>query len=386
MTALSEDTLRRDPTDRAGVRSLQLRASQTLYQGSLVAHRVGNSLVDVIDGASPRSDLIIVGVAVSGAASTASVDSNSGAIDANSDPINVNYQAGVRGEFDTGTGANEITANHVGMVAYAYNDNTLYLTSLNDSLSPAGIVHSVDNVSGLVTIRIPEESLIPYVFGMATTSTTLATTMGRVARGVVYNNQADLTAFTVASDDGVTYVEGDTLLLTGQTTTAQNGPYVVGAVATGAAPLSRPSWWQTGDSIQNGCVIEVSEGTWYAGSSWKAMCTGAKVVGTSTHDPLFYPRSFKGVFTLSSGTYTIGFGSTATPDEPLFLFSTTKSSIQITRDTHAGTIGTDGYEAPVATLVAGKHGTAVIVVNATNENGGTGSSDTSTIKVLVSNW
>ncbi|MFI0434026.1 MAG: hypothetical protein ACH36H_12910, partial [Candidatus Nanopelagicales bacterium] len=49
-------------------------------------------------------------------------------------------------------------------------------------------------------------------------------------RGVVYSNVASLAAFTVASNDGLTYTEGQRVLLANQTTAAQNGIYVVGAV------------------------------------------------------------------------------------------------------------------------------------------------------------
>jgi hypothetical protein len=207
----------------------------------------------------------------------------------------------------------------------------------------------------------------------------------RNVRGVVYSNVSDLTAFTVAATD-LTFVEGDRVLLAAQSTAAQCGIYVVGTVATGTAPLTRAADMPSGARLPNGIVVEVSEGTVYAGSSWKAMSTttGGFVVGTN--DPVFYPRVYKQTVTLASGTYTIGVGSTANPDEPLFLWSTTLSMVQMAHNTTGGTIGTAKYAAPVGSRVAGKAGTGVVVVNSLVDAGTVQGSDTSTVDVLITNW
>ena len=206
-------------------------------------------------------------------------------------------------------------------------------------------------------------------------------------RGVIPTNVANLAAFVIAGFEGLTYAAGERVLLAGQTTAAENGIYVVGTVA-GTAPLTRAADMPVGWAYINGMVVEVSEGTQYAGSSWKAMCTGAKVVGTD--DPLFYPRHYKQTVTLAAGTYKIGFGSTATPDEDLFLFSTTKSMVSISMNT-SGTAGgaptlTTEYGCPVATRVAGKSGTGVLVVNAQVAAGTLNNADTSTLDICVTNW
>jgi hypothetical protein len=209
----------------------------------------------------------------------------------------------------------------------------------------------------------------------------------RTVRGVVYSNVADLAVFTVASDDGITYVAGDRVLLTLQTTAAQNGVYVVGTVGGGTAPLTRATDMAAARVMPNGTVVEVSEGTHYAGSSWKAMSTQAGGWTVGTHNPIFYPRVFKQTVTLAAGTYKIGFGSTATPDEPLFLFSTTKSMVNITRDTVGGTLtGTVMYACPVTTRVAGLPGVANVVINSVIEAGTIQNQDTSTLSVLITNW
>jgi hypothetical protein len=209
----------------------------------------------------------------------------------------------------------------------------------------------------------------------------------RTARGVVYSNVADLAAFTVASDDGITYVAGNRVLLTMQTTTTQNGIYVVGTVGSGTAPLTRATDMPAAAVMPNGMVVEISEGTHYKGSSWKAMSTQAGGWTVGTHNPVFYPRIFKKTVTLAAGTYKIGFGSTATPDEPLFLLSTTDSMVNVTRDTAGGTLtGTVMYACPVTTRVAGLPGVANIVINSVIEAGTIQNQDTSTLSVLITNW
>lgn len=209
----------------------------------------------------------------------------------------------------------------------------------------------------------------------------------RRVRGVVYANVASLAAFTVA-DNGITYVEGDRVLLAAQSTGAQNGVYVVGAVATGTAPLTRATDMPAALVLPLGSIVETGpEGTYYANSSWKATATttGGAVIGTN--DPLFYPRVWRQTITLASGTYKIGFGSTATPDEPLYLKSTTTSMVNITRDTVGGTVtDTIMYACPVTTRVAGIPGTANIVINAVVAAGTIQNQDTSTLSVLVTNW
>jgi len=204
----------------------------------------------------------------------------------------------------------------------------------------------------------------------------------RVVRGVVTANIADLSAFTVAGNDGLTYAAGERVLLVGQTTAAQCGIYTVGTVGGGTAALTRSADMPAAMAIINGMTVEVSEGTIWRGSSWKAMCTGAKVVATD--DPLFYPRRWAKTVTLSSGTYLAGAGGGG---EPVFLFSTTTSSVNATRNTAGGTLtSTTHYFCPVASRVAGKAGTAAVSVTASVAAGTVNTADTSTVDLMVTNW
>ncbi len=198
------------------------------------------------------------------------------------------------------------------------------------------------------------------------------------ARGVCYSNQS-LTAFVVGATD-LTFVAGDIVLLAAQTTAADCGLYVVGTVAT-TAPLTRLATMPLGMVGQNGCIVEVSEGTIWKGSTWKAMATttGGFVVGTN--DPNFYPRVCKGTLTLSSGTYTLG------STEGLFLLSTTTSPVNLTLNTAGGTVtSTVGLRAAVTSRVAGKSGTGQVIALAIVAAGTINSADNSTVDWLATNW
>jgi len=207
----------------------------------------------------------------------------------------------------------------------------------------------------------------------------------RTVRGVVFSNVASLAAFTVtgnAYDDGLTYVAGDRVLLVNQSTPSQNGIYVVGTVVATAAPLTRAADMPAAAAYVPGSIVQVSEGTIYANSSWKVTATGSKVVGTD--DPAYYPSKYQATITLASGTYTIGAGGGS---EPLFLLSTTKSSVLATRNTAGGTITTTiMYVAPVASRIAGKGGTAAVEVRSAVAAGTILNTDNSTVDVLISNW
>lgn len=202
------------------------------------------------------------------------------------------------------------------------------------------------------------------------------------ARGACITNMS-LSAFVGVSggtaQDGVTYAAGERVLLAGQTTGADNGVYVVGAVAAGTAPLTRAADLPTAAAIANGMIVEVSEGTLQAGSTWKAMCAGACVIGTD--DPLFYPRTCRGILTLASGTKTLG------ATEGLYLFSTTRSVVKAGFNTAGGTVSsTVNWRCASAGRTAGKSGTAALTIIATIAAGTIDAANNSTMDWEVTNW
>lgn len=206
-------------------------------------------------------------------------------------------------------------------------------------------------------------------------------------RNVVFTNVADLSAYTVAADatvnDNVLNVENDVVALVNQTTAAQCGLYRVGTVASGAAPLTRISGMPTGAVMPRGVEFAVAEGDTYKKSKWFATSAQSGGWTVGTHDPTFYPETYKQTVTLASGTYTIGVGSTATPDEPLFLLS--GAVVEATLNTAGGTLSTNKLGAPSASRVTGKAGTAKVVINAYVDAGTVQSADTSTVDVLIRN-
>lgn len=204
----------------------------------------------------------------------------------------------------------------------------------------------------------------------------------RTARGVCSTNMSTSAFVGVdggTAQDGVTYVEGDIVLLAGQTTGHENGPWVVGVVAAGTAPLTRPVDWAATAAIPQGATYQIgAEGTLYGGTTWKAMATGTPVVGTD--DPLFYPKTLKATFQLASGTYTVG------DTEGLYLFSTTKSTVTPGRIVSSNTSLTVAYQALTTGRTAGKRATAAVTVEAAIAAGTINTADDSTLEVTVTNW
>jgi hypothetical protein len=230
-------------------------------------------------------------------------------------------------------------------------------------------------------LQLPDVLVRDYIANLATAGSEItALQAGSVyhqVRGAVLVNVANLAAFTVAQN-GVTFSAGDYVLLTKQTTAAQNGVYVVGTVS-GTAPLTRPAWWATGSTIVQGTEFVASgTQTLLPGVRWKCFAAKAAVVGTD--DPLLYPNVVKGCATLIAGTSTIGNSS------GLFLKSATDTPIQLTRNTSGTTTLTVQYQAPAATRVAGVTGTAEFVIIAAVAAGTINVADVSTVDWLVTNF
>ena len=104
------------------------------------------------------------------------------------------------------------------------------------------------------------------------------------------------------ANDGITsWVAGNRVLCALQTTTAQNGPYVISNVNANIAVLVRPPDWATGEVVPAGQVFECSEGTLYANTSWKVLQSGNVTVDT-TNVTTLYPRTLKGFVANANGS------------------------------------------------------------------------------------
>lgn len=200
------------------------------------------------------------------------------------------------------------------------------------------------------------------------------TAPSHLVRGVVTTNQTVSQFASVSGGsivDGVTYVQGDRVLLAGQTATSANGIYVVGAVAGGSAPLTRAPDMFTGDIIQGGQVVEVSEGTVHNNSTWKCMTSGNNTVGTT--NVTFYPRVTRGQSTLTAGSFTI-----TAP-----FLTTTQGMPVLTRVVASTASATSGGYA-VDSMTTGIAGTAHVI--ACVVAGTINAADISTLNWAIFNW
>lgn len=184
-------------------------------------------------------------------------------------------------------------------------------------------------------------------------------------RGVVTSNVSDLSAFTVAGNDGLTYAAGERVLLAKQTTATEDGIYVVGTVGGGTAPLTRAADWAPGAVLPGGSEVMVNEGTSWKNTKWFASLAGSITVGTSS--PAFYPREQRGTSGALSGTpgtITISTG---------WIRHATESTVILTRRAPGGTPGHLSF----GTLTAGRGDGAFTITSTGNE--------TSTIDWIVKN-
>lgn len=327
-------------------RALCLRGGTgKVWRHALMGQRFGS---DLLERMTARPDLICRGIALD-------------TIDDPGDGINTTGLAVHGGRiagFQNSEGADEITDDHYGLIVFAVDDNTLAATDGGGTRSPAGYFVGFDDFAGTDTIAIE----VPDNFEAAVSRLQGFSVTQRTARGVVTSDVADLAAFTVAGNDGLTYAAGQLVLLVNQTDAEEDGPYIVGAVATGAAPLTRPSWWATESVQAPGVEFKINEGTDWKGTVWYATRAGAITVGTS--EPDFYPRRHS--FTTSA--MTAGAVTTST------VWMRPGATLNHSRTTTGGTVG----HVSATTITAGD-GDGVVTLTSSS------ATETSTHTVTVHN-
>jgi hypothetical protein len=336
--ALSKDRKTKNAIGR--LCSYLVAATTKIYEGSLVAINSSGYAVP----ASANNTLKVVGVA------QAQADNTSGS----AGDINVLCRDGLWGFTNGG----DIAAADAEKICFASADDTVYLSDSSGTRPAAGKIKFVDPVNDQVFIDVAAPSLFAVNPEVSAASTAgLARGMGPAS------NVADLAAFTVASNDGLTYVAGDVVVLYAQTTAAQNGPYVVGTVASGVAPLTRPDWWAAGAALTTMHPIEVRAGTLFAGTTWKSTAASGVV---DTADPAIFPRVVTQPITLSSGVLAV----TNVP-----IKSATKTQFVFSRTTASTPSNTVQYN-PVS-ITAGAAGTASVTCQAQVAAGTVNASDAS---------
>jgi hypothetical protein len=229
---------------------------------------------------------------------------------------------------------------------------------------------STAGVAGQQIEAVGPEGPVRMVLGAIGTSNVFAYT----ARNIVETNVASLAAFDVTTlHDGVSNVEGDIVCLAAQTSLPENGPYIVGAVTAGSAPLTRPTWWATGTTLPSGIEIKVGgEGTVFGNSQWVVMAQQTVVVDTD--DPALYPRSLGNRLSLVNGLKAVSV--------PIL---TTSTSIMLTRRVPSTTDDTVEYQVPDESIVVGPIGTGQFSMQACLADGTTNAADNSELFYLILN-
>jgi len=89
-----------------------------------------------------------------------------------------------------------------------------------------------------------------------------------------------LASFDVITD-GVTLVENDRVLLTEQATASENGLYVVGVVAGGLAPLTRPTDFDTDAEVLSETFVAIEEGSQFANQLYHLISNNPLLIDVS---------------------------------------------------------------------------------------------------------
>lgn len=269
-----------------------------------------------------------------------------------------------------------IAQNAVGLSVFAVDDNTVSLSDAGGTRPYAGYVMPGQKATSAALVTTAQ---VAVWLGAANPYEGTGDGLLQMyrARSVVTANVPSLAAFvgvtggSSTNSDGVLAVQGDIVLLTAQTTPAQNGPYVVGAVAAGTAALTRPTWWTTGTVQPSGTMVSVGgEGTHFKNSTWKA-CSANRTFVVDTTDPLFYPQ-FDFVTTAAM---VAGVAPTQTG---LYVFTGLAGPTNI--DPVPVVLGGTAGTLRVTTQTAGLPTASSVIV--TSSSG----TDTSTVKIQVQNW
>lgn len=179
------------------------------------------------------------------------------------------------GQFKWGNSGSSISLSDEGSVCYAADDESVHLA--NTGGRP---------IAGIITRYDSDGIVVQHLYHVAALAATGAVAAGQALPRVYYArsastaNVANLAAFTV-SNDGVTCVAGDYVLLKDQSSADENGLYVVGTVGGGTAALTRAPEFDDSTEVVSGAFVHVSEGTANA-DHWFTLTSNATLtVGTS---------------------------------------------------------------------------------------------------------
>jgi len=252
------------PYDKGGRNiNLPIDGGTHIYKGTMVAQLTATSML--VAGSTAASGHC-VGVA------SHEQDNSSGADGA----LRCTVETDSIFLFANGSGANACSeATPLGAAVYMFDDHTVYDNSDGDTLQRAGYFAGMEP-DGKVRVFVT-----PFDFGASLDVGEASAFSGHGVRGASTADIADLSAFTVAGVDGLTYAAGERILLKNQTATEENGVYLVGTVAAGVAPLTRALDADGAAEIVPGMLVHVSEGT-AAANSWWFLSTNAPITIDTT--------------------------------------------------------------------------------------------------------
>ncbi len=271
-----------------------------------------------------------------------------------------------------------------GVVAWTlkvrYTDNPLLL----------GLGFSMNTTSTSYTFTAPNQPFI-LVFDSEVTDTFNAyTSVCQVNGGFpqvyqplkarnVLNGAVTLSTYTVTAssvvNDAVSggNVAGDVVLAVAQATVSQNGLYVCGAVTSSVCALTRAPGFATGTVLSPSQLVEVSEGTLFSNTEWKASNAGPVTVDTTS--TTWYPRFVGQAATLVAGVLAVS-------NVPIL--SSTKTTFAFNRTTPTGTASTIQYQ--FVSTVAGAIGTCTTSILATVAAGTINVADSSAGTFSITNF
>lgn len=292
------------------------------------------------------------------------------------------YNAAISG-FLSGMSTNRVHSSASLMaacVAFATDvDNAIAVIPAGASVSQAALLEGLcrSALSNVYTLAIApslvSQIAAAYTLGAASLQAdpSVAQTW-HTALNVCTAAVADLNAFTVAGNDGIDNVAGDVVILAGAT--GYHGPYVVGTVTGGIAPLTRPSWF-SGPLTSGMQPTVVQQGSLYGATLWNSMPPAA-TFNASDVSILFFPYQFSRKIVLNAGTLTV-LGPVFSP----------QSGIQVTRSipSFAGVVYSAVYDAHLTGGYVNWGYEAQITVQGCLADGTVNVDDTSSIYLTVTN-
>lgn len=174
----------------------------------------------------------------------------------------------------------------------------------------------------------------------------------------VYTSNVSTLSGAAPTNDGVTPAAGSRVLLTGQTTTSQNGPWITASGSWARANSDGQS------ELETGAVWLVDQGTTYTGSQWMLATTGAITVGSTA---LTINRYGAGqAYTNGNGLTLTGNSFAVSPGTGISVGASVSVDTTVVARKYQGSFATDGSTSSwTVTHNLNNQWAAIFITNAT---------------------